>query len=61
MLITSHFLPSADNYAERCEQFKNSRLCTFDDDENNSVKQNIIWLGDFNFRVDGLSVDETIE
>ncbi|KAL4002858.1 Endonuclease/Exonuclease/phosphatase family protein [Acanthocheilonema viteae] len=61
VFITSHLLPNASNYEKRCLQYKNGKVCAFDDmarssDENN----NVIWLGDFNWRVDQLTSQEMI-
>uniref|UniRef100_A0A915PBQ0 Inositol polyphosphate-related phosphatase domain-containing protein n=1 Tax=Setaria digitata TaxID=48799 RepID=A0A915PBQ0_9BILA len=61
VFITSHLLPNANNYEKRCLQYKNGKVCAFDDaakggDESN----NVIWLGDFNWRVDQLTAQEML-
>ncbi|VDO35997.1 unnamed protein product [Onchocerca flexuosa] len=60
VFITSHLLPNASNYEKRCLQYKNGQVCAFDDVARSSDENNIIWLGDFNWRVDQLTFQEMI-
>ncbi|VDK86101.1 unnamed protein product [Litomosoides sigmodontis] len=58
VFITSHLLPHANNYERRCLQYKSGKVCAFDDIAN--AENNVIWLGDFNWRVDQLTSQEMI-
>lgn len=61
VFITSHLLPNASNYEKRCLQYKYGKACAFDDVSGNSDENNnVIWLGDFNWRVDQLTSQEMI-
>ncbi|EFO26968.1 endonuclease/Exonuclease/phosphatase [Loa loa] len=61
VFITSHFLPDTSNYEKRCLQYKNGKICAFDDVAGGSNgSNNVIWLGDFNWRVDQLTSQEMI-
>ncbi|MCP9259284.1 Inositol polyphosphate 5-phosphatase [Dirofilaria immitis] len=61
VFITSHLLPDANNYEKRCLQYKNGKVCAFDDiARSGNANNNVIWLGDFNWRVDQLTSQEMI-
>lgn len=61
VFITSHLLPHANNYEKRCVQYKNGKVCAFDDEAGSTDgENNVIWLGDFNWRVDQLTSQEMI-
>ncbi|VDK30684.1 unnamed protein product [Gongylonema pulchrum] len=61
VFITSHLLPHVNNFEKRCLQYEYGKVCAFDDEAGNGAGTNVIWLGDFNWRVDRLSAQEMIK
>lgn len=61
VFITSHLLPNANNFDKRCSQYENGKVCAFDDEVDVGTGTSVIWLGDFNWRVDQLSAQEMVK
>uniref|UniRef100_A0A914CVZ6 Inositol polyphosphate-related phosphatase domain-containing protein n=1 Tax=Acrobeloides nanus TaxID=290746 RepID=A0A914CVZ6_9BILA len=56
--MTSHFAAHTEAYDIRVKQFKQGEKCTFEDDPTVPEKRAVFWLGDMNWRVDGVSSAE---
>ncbi|MFH4976216.1 hypothetical protein AB6A40_002925 [Gnathostoma spinigerum] len=62
VFISSHLVPHAEGYEARCSQYRDSRLCCFEDEESLfTFNSSVIWLGDMNWRIDGLSFSELMQ
>jgi hypothetical protein len=55
VFMTSHFAAHTEAYDIRVKQFKQGEKCTFEDDPTVPEKRAVFWLGDMNWRVEGMS------